>query len=149
MMTKRHHPFWRRHSLSLTAIAILALWIALYRVSNPSSHMGAFYGNAVADWTGLVVMVVATKFLYERGSAESRRPRLKFMPGLREFMHEHSLTIFLLITGTGWIIWYAAADPQGKWGQVIGNIVSEWTQILGLVLMTKRLIESGSKDSRR
>jgi hypothetical protein len=36
-------------------------------------------------------------------------------------------------------------DPNGKWGQVLGNIVSEWTQILGLVLMTKRLIEIGSK----
>jgi hypothetical protein len=29
----------------------------------------------------------------------------------------------------------------------VGNIVSEWTQILGLVLLTKRLMESGSKES--
>jgi hypothetical protein len=35
-------------------------------------------------------------------------------------------------------------DAQGKWGQVVGNIVSEWTQILGLVLLTKRMIETGS-----
>jgi hypothetical protein len=39
-------------------------------------------------------------------------------------------------------------DAQGKWGQVVGNIVSEWTQILGLVLLTKRLMETGSKDSK-
>jgi hypothetical protein len=32
---------------------------------------------------------------------------------------------------------------------VVGNIVSEWTQILGLVLMTKRLIEPHSKESSR
>jgi hypothetical protein len=40
-------------------------------------------------------------------------------------------------------------DANAKWGQVVGNIVSEWTQILGLVLMTKRLIERHSKESRR
>jgi hypothetical protein len=147
-MTKHRHPFLRRHSLSLTAVAILSLWIALYRVSNPNTHLGGFYGNAVADWTGLLVMVLATKFLYERGSVESRETQPRFLPGIREFVHEHSLTIFLVITGAGWVIWYAAVDPQGKWGQVIGNIVSEWTQILGLVLMTKGLIEKGSKESR-
>ena len=36
-------------------------------------------------------------------------------------------------------------DPSSKRGQVVGNIVSEWTQILGFILMTKRLIEVGSK----
>jgi hypothetical protein len=148
-VTKTRRSFLERHSLTLVSAAILALWIVLYRVSSPNSHIGAFYGNAVADWTGLMVMIVATKFLYERGSAESRMPRPKFMPGLREFIHEHSLTIFLVVSGVGWIIWYAKSDPQGKWGQVIGNIVSEWTQILGLVLLTKRLIEKGSKESRR
>ena len=40
-------------------------------------------------------------------------------------------------------------DSESKWGQVVGNIVSEWTQVLGLVLMTKRLIESRSKESAR
>jgi len=38
-------------------------------------------------------------------------------------------------------------DSESKWGQVVGNIVSEWTQILGLVLLTKRLIEWHSKES--
>jgi hypothetical protein len=31
----------------------------------------------------------------------------------------------------------------------VGNIVSEWTQIIGLVLLTKRLIERRSKESAR
>jgi hypothetical protein len=52
-----------------------------------------------------------------------------------------------LITGIGWVVAFGAMDPGGKWGQVVGNIVSEWTQILGLVLMTKRLIEVGSKQT--
>jgi hypothetical protein len=32
---------------------------------------------------------------------------------------------------------------------VVGNIVSEWTQILGLVLLTKRLTEVGSKEGAK
>jgi hypothetical protein len=39
-------------------------------------------------------------------------------------------------------------NPDAKWGQVVGNIVSEWTQILGLVVLTKKLIERGSKESK-
>jgi hypothetical protein len=38
-------------------------------------------------------------------------------------------------------------DPNAKWGSVVGNIVSEWTQIFGLVILTKRLIEPKSKES--
>jgi hypothetical protein len=40
-------------------------------------------------------------------------------------------------------------NPDAKWGQVVGNLVSEWTQILGLGVRTKRLIERGSKESRK
>lgn len=36
---------------------------------------------------------------------------------------------------------YASMESEAKWGQVLGNIVSEWTQIFGLVLLTKRLVE--------
>jgi hypothetical protein len=68
------------------------------------------------------------------------------MPGTVEFLREHSLTIFLVITGAAWVLAFRAMDPTSKWGQVVGNIVSEWTQILGLVLMTKRLMEVGSKE---
>ena len=66
-----------------------------------------------------------------------------------EFLREHSLTIFLLLTGIGWVVAFGAMDPNSKWGQVVGNIVSEWTQILGLVLLTKHLIEYHSKESNR
>jgi hypothetical protein len=70
----RKQSFVRRHSLSLASIGLLSLWIGLYRVSGPGTHLGSFFGNAIADWTGVVVMVLATKYLYESGSAESRRP---------------------------------------------------------------------------
>ncbi len=110
--------------------------------------MGSFFGNAIADWTGLVVMVIATKRLYEKGSAESKQPRGLLPNRLAEAVREHSLSIFLLITGVMWLALFVHMDAQGKWGQVVGNIVSEWTQILGLVLLTKRLMERGSKDSK-
>ena len=136
-----------RHSLSLVAIAILALWIVLYSRADEKTHVGAFFGNAIADWTGLVVMVIATKYLYERGSRESKQPRGLLPKPWEEALRDHSLTVFLVITGALWIALYAHLDSEAKWGQVVGNIVSEWTQILGLVLMTKKLMEAGSKES--
>jgi len=145
----RRRSFIRQHSLSIASAAVLALWIYLYSRSNPSTHLGSFFGNAIADWTGLLVTVLATKYLFERGSAESRRPPKNFMGSTLERLREHSLTIFLLFTGIGWVFFYASLDSESKWGQVVGNIVSEWTQILGLVLMTKILIERHSKESNR
>ena len=64
-----------------------------------------------------------------------------------EALREHSLTIFLLVTDAAWLALFVHMKVAGKWGQVVGNIVSGWTQILGLVLLTKQLIETGSKDS--
>jgi hypothetical protein len=119
--------------------------VAFYSRSNPNTHLGSFFGNAIADWSGVLVTVIMTKHLYEKGSAESKKPRGKLRSAIMEFLREHSLTLFLLITGIGWIVAFRSMDVNGKWGQVVGNIVSEWTQILGLVLMTKRLIEVGSK----
>ena len=139
-------PFLRKHSLSLAALAVVILLIVLYRWSNPSTHIGSFFGNAIADWTGVFVTIVMTKFLYEKGSAESKQPKGILPSKAVEFLREHSLTIFLLITGIGWVVAFRGMDPGSKWGQVVGNIVSEWTQIVGLVLMTKRLIEVGSKE---
>ena len=128
---------------------LLILWIVLYSVSDPGTHLGSFFGNAIADWFGVVVMIVATKHLYEKGSAESRRPlNLPLEPMLAK-LRDHSLTIFLLVTGAGWIALYAALDSQGKWGQVVGNLVSQWTQLFGLVILTKKLIEWHSKESKR
>jgi hypothetical protein len=138
--------FVSHHSLGLAAIGILVVWTVAYCYSNPHTHLGAFFGNAIADWSGVVVMVFATKHLYEKGSKESRRPKGKLSPAL-EKLRDHSLTIFLLATGGVWIGIYLRVDAEGKWGQVVGNIVSEWTQILGLVLLTKHLIELHSKES--
>jgi hypothetical protein len=139
--------FLHQHSLSLAALGVVAALIVLYSVSNPSTHVGSFFGNAVADWTGVLVTVVMTKHLYEKGSAESKQPQGKLPSAVEEFLREHSLTIFLVITGSAWVFAFKAMDPDSRWGQVVGNIVSEWTQILGLVLMTKRFIEVGSKES--
>jgi hypothetical protein len=140
----------RRHSLSLVSIGILGAWVGLYGVSSPATHLGSFFGNAIADWTGVVVMVLATKYFYEKGSAESRRlPHRWWRSPLGQKLREHSLSLFLLITGVGWIVLYASMDSEARWGQVVGNLVSEWTQILGLVLMTKRLVEPRSKESAR
>src|SRR3984957_369339 len=138
--------FLRKHSLSLAALGVVACLIVLYIRSNPATHWGSFFGNAIADWSGVLVTVVMTKHLYEKGSAESKKPKGKERSAVLEFLREHSLTIFLLITGAGWVLAFKAMDPNSKWGQVVGNIVSEWTQILGLVLMTKRLMEVGSKE---
>lgn len=137
---------FRQHSLSLTVAAILALWFVLYARADPSTHLGAFYGNAVADWLGTFVIVIATKYFYEIGSAESRSPRVRQRGPLARVLVDHSLTIVLVATGIAWAVGYARMDPNGKAGQVVGNVVSEWTQILGLVVMTKYTHEIRSKE---
>jgi hypothetical protein len=146
--SSKSQPFLRKHSLSRALFAVVLALIVLYRWPNPATHLGSFFGNAIADWTGVFVTVVLTKFLYEKGSAESKQPKGILPSAVLEFLREHSLTIFLVITGIGWVVAFRAMDPGSKWGQVVGNIVSEWTQILGLVLMTKRLMEVGSKETK-
>lgn len=141
--------FLKDHALSLTAIGILLLWVLLYSHADPKTHGGSFFGNAVADWLGVVVAVIATKYFYEIGSAESRQPGHRFRNRVIETLRDHSLTIFLALTGVGWVVLYLRMDSEGKWGQVVGNIVSEWTQLLGLILLTKGLIERKSKESKQ
>lgn len=145
---KKNQTFFERHGLTIVTGSILVLWIILYSVSDEKRHIGSFFGNAIADWTGVVVMVLATKHLYEKGSGESKKPSGTLPNRILESMREHSLTIFLAISGAIWIAVYAHADSESKWGQVAGNIVSEWTQIFGLVLLTKKLVETGSKESQ-
>ncbi|HXM23623.1 MAG TPA: hypothetical protein VN948_20365 [Terriglobales bacterium] len=147
--SNRPQIFIRRHSLGVASVSILILWIVLYSVSDPSTHLGSFFGNAIADWSGVVVTVLATKYMYEKGSAESRRPTDQGLNPARKLLRDHSLTIFLVITGVGWVMLYASLNSEAKWGQVVGNIVSEWTQIFGLVLLTKRLMEPHSKESAK
>jgi len=149
MSSPSRKSFLHQHSLSIVAAVILLAWIILYSRSNPSTHLGSFFGNAIADWSGLLVTVLATKFLYEIGSAESRKPPRHWLGPFLMVLRNHSLTIFLVITGAAWIWLFAISDPSSKWGQVVGNIVSEWTQIFGMVLLTKRLLEIHSTESRR
>jgi peptidoglycan/LPS O-acetylase OafA/YrhL len=144
---EKNQTFFERHGLTIVTSCILLAWIVLYSVSDEKRHIGSFFGNAIADWSGVVVMILATKHLYERGSSESRKEKKILRNRYLEFLHKHSLTIFLLVTGLGWVLLYAHTDSESKWGQVVGNIVSEWTQSIGLVLLTKKLIETGSKES--
>jgi hypothetical protein len=154
MSRKKHsfvHSLIERHGLSIVGAAILSLWVVLYSLTDEHHHWGAFFGNAIADWSGVMVVILGTKFLYERGSPESKEPgpRAPWRSHVSEFIREHSLTLFLLATGAGWIVLFAGCNPDSKWGQVVGNIVSEWGQMLGLVLMSKKLIEAGSKESAK
>ena len=146
--TKREKHWLHEHSLSIVAILLLLAWIIAYRLSDPETHLGAFFGNAIADWSGSVVIILGTKFLYEKGSAESRPVGKRKRNQVLELLHRHSLLIFLAVTGIGWLVLYLRMNPQDKWGQVVGNIVSEWLQMAGLVYLTKGLIERGSKESR-
>lgn len=132
----------RDHSLSLTAGLVLLSWLVLYSFWNPNTHWGNFFGNAIADWSGVVVMTLTANYLYEKGSSESHDPppddpTHRFLDVARD----HSLTIFLLVTLLAWIALYVHSDVNGKWGQVVGNIVSEWVQSIGMVLLTKKLID--------
>lgn len=145
----KRENFFRFHSLSLVTMGILSLWIVLYCVSDPDKHAGAFFGNAIADWAGSLVLIIATKYFFEKGSEESRPVRGRLKNAILNFLREHSLSIFLIVTGLGWLWLYVRMDANSKWGQVVGNIVSEWLQALGLVLLTKRLLERGSKESRK
>jgi hypothetical protein len=126
MPSRRPQSFLRRHSLGLVAIALLMVWIIGYRMLDPKTHIGAFFGNAIADWSGSVVIIFGTRFLYEVGSAESRPVKKKERPEWLNTLHRHSLLIFLIVTGLGWALLFWRMNPGSKWGQVAGNIVSEW-----------------------
>jgi len=142
-------PLFKYHSLTIVTCAVLLVWIISYIFSDPNTHMGSFFGNAIADWLGSVVMILGTKYLYERGSAECRTVRYPWLKHpVMEFAREHSLSIFLIITGIAWVVAFAHMDTNGKWGQVVGNIVSEWTQAFGIIILTKRLVERGSRESK-
>src|ERR1700751_6124630 len=97
--SRKSRPFFRHHSLSLSALAIVLALIALYPPHLSPTHLGSFFGNAIADWTGVFVTIIMTKFLYEKGSAESRQPKGILPSKAVEFLREHSLTLFLIITG--------------------------------------------------
>jgi hypothetical protein len=66
---------------------------------------------------------------------------------LAEHLRDDSLSRFLLVTGVGWVGLYATMNSETKEGQLVGNTVSEWTEIFGLLRLRKRLIEPRSKQS--
>lgn len=137
-----HQP----HSLSVILAAVVLLWLFLYVRADPHTHLGAFYGNAIADWLGVLAFVVATKYFFEVGSAESRTPPHRLHARAISFLIAHSLTIVLALTGVAWVVAFSRSEVGSKSGEVIGNIVSDWTQLLGLVVLTKYARESGSKE---
>jgi hypothetical protein len=139
---------FRAHGLSIVTVGIFALWFVLYWFSDPNTHLGQFFGNAIADWSGSVVIILGTKFLLERGSHESKKVARRH-GGFAGFCHAHSLLIFLAITGVVWAVVFWHSPTNSKWGQVYGNILSEWIQMAGLVFLTKSLIERGSTESKQ
>jgi len=139
--------FVHRHSLSIVTGLILVSLIACYAflVRDASTHFGSFVGNAIADWSGMFMTVLATKHLYEA----KRHPHEPMHFGFRLMIHNHPLTLFLLVTGSGWLGLFLALPVEDKWGQVVGNLVSEWTQSLGFVWLTKRFIERKAVEHRK
>ena len=98
------------------------VWIVGYRFLDPKTHLGAFFGNAIADWSGSVVIILGTKFLYEIGSAESRPVRGRERRPWPDFLHRHSLLLFLIVTGAGWTLLFVRLDNEGKWGRWSGTL---------------------------
>ena len=141
--------FWSYHSLGLVVLGFVLLWVVLYATGDPNSHAGAFYGNAIADWSGAWLILIVTKYLHERGSTESRPFRDKAKTPLAHVIVEHSLSLFLLLCGLGTGVVFWRMDPNSKWGTVAGNLLSQFVQLLGLVILTKKLFEKGSKESDR
>ena len=133
--------FLKRHSLSLAAALVVLLVLIAYIVSNPARHPGAFFGNAIADWTGVFVSVLAAKHLSERKVRQRLPPGSPLSAHISRLTHNHSLSIFLSLTGLVWLFLYLQMNVEAKWGQVVGSLVSEWTQNLGFVFMTKRFME--------
>src|ERR1043166_4235191 len=113
-MAKHRHSFLYRHSLSIVAVGLLIVWLVGYQRLDPKTHLGAFFGNAIADWSGSVVIILGTKFLYEVGSAESRPVKTKRRPAWRNALHRHSLLLFLIVTGIGWALLFVRTNPESK-----------------------------------
>jgi hypothetical protein len=150
MVTRRRrgHPpgFLKQHSLTIALTAIVVFWIEMYRHSDPATHLGSFFGNSIADWLGTLMFIISSKYFFEIGSKESKPLHARRHHPVVRFLLRHSLSLVIIVTGFAWVALFARSDPGGKAGQVYGNIVSEWWQLLALVLMTKYLKESGSKE---
>src|SRR5262249_29315048 len=149
-MARRNRPTLasslRAHSLSLTLAAIVVALVVLYAPAGPGTPLGAFSGNAIADWLGVLAFVIATKYFFEVGSGESRAPRAHLHVRVGRFLVLHSLTIVLTLTAVAWAVAFARSEVESKSGQAVGNIASNWIQLVGLVLITKYASERASKE---
>ncbi len=94
--------FFRSHSLSILAIGLLTLWILCYCYADPATHLGSFFGNAIADWSGSVVIILGTKYLLEFHSAGSKLVKGRLANPVLDFLWRHSLLLFIGLTGIGW-----------------------------------------------
>src|SRR5260370_4417484 len=113
--------FLHKHSLSLAALGVVVLLIALFCWSNPATHIGSFFGNAIADWTGVFITIVITKHLYEKGSAESKQPKDKARLAAGEFPRSTRLPYFFWSPASpGW--WHS-----GPWTRAASGAKSSAT----------------------
>jgi putative Mn2+ efflux pump MntP len=101
MKSHKSRGFFYHHSLSIVAVGLLVLWIALYCCSDPATHLGSFFGNAIADWSGSVIIILGTKYLLESRSAESRPVHGRLKNPALNFLRRHSLLLFIGATGIG------------------------------------------------
>jgi hypothetical protein len=149
--TEEHHEksFIQRHMLTLVACVVLLSWVFFYMPSNPDTHWGSFFGNAIADWSGVVASIICTRILYERGAPGCRHRKAKDKNLVIRWIKNHTLTVFFGVTLIGWIILFARMSATSKWGQVVGNVVSEWTQILGMIWLTKMFYEEQVKKHQK
>ena len=114
---KISQPLWKRHSLSLAASGVLVLWLVLYLGADPKSRAGSFYGNAIADWTGVVITILATKYFFEKGSRESKQPKIIHKNHFLELLHEHSFDYFPGVNRLG----LGGLVPQGRSREQMGH----------------------------
>src|SRR3954453_15528236 len=119
MAHKKHrhrHSWLYRHSLTIVAVLLLILWVIGYTTLDPKSHLGAFCGNAIADWSGSLMIILGTKFFYEIGSSESKPFRAtKANTPVMLFLREHSLLIFIVVTAIVWFVLFCRMNPEDKW----------------------------------
>jgi len=77
--------------------------IADRAIYTPDPHPGSFLGTPVADWTRLLMTVLATKCMYEKGSVQSKQPPRPAVGLVWEWLRDPALTIFLSVTRAGWV----------------------------------------------
>src|SRR5579884_4093173 len=111
-LEKRHRRsgFVHRHSLSIATITILTLWTILYIYADPSTHCGSFFSNAIADSSGVLVTLLATNYMYEKGLPERRSSQHEGGQTVLPFRRDQSVALFRLRRNIGWHKLFSAMD---------------------------------------